>query len=332
MVSGLSRLLRVILLLHLGLGLRRRLSVGLSVWLAGWLAGCLSVCLSVYLICLVSSARLRLRLAQEPQNSADLGLHLQCLYPAPRIVAGARQRGKRSVSPLPGPVDGLPASSKLALGSLAIPRHLSEASFCAAAPAPVTPNLPPFTDHMASAHLFVGTACWPCRQRKVKCDNKSPCENCVKREHSQLCSYKPNRSAAKADSFSDSASVSQIRKRPHSPDEQDARSLSNEARESISAYESEAVETRYVGQNSIPALLREQTSANEPEDVNVIRQDMQSLLGLDNSAPFPLMSARHLNRLTSDISSELPSDREVMKYAAPPLPVFRGFRSRSQAL
>ncbi|CCF46698.1 hypothetical protein CH063_15372, partial [Colletotrichum higginsianum] len=41
-----------------------------------------------------------------------------------------------------------------------------------------------------------GTACWPCRQRKVKCDNKQPCENCVKREHPQLCSYKPNRTAS----------------------------------------------------------------------------------------------------------------------------------------
>ena len=40
-----------------------------------------------------------------------------------------------------------------------------------------------------------GTACWPCRQRKVKCDNKQPCENCVKREYPQLCSYKPNRSS-----------------------------------------------------------------------------------------------------------------------------------------
>lgn len=72
--------------------------------------------------------------------------------------------------------------------------------------------------------------------------------------------------------------------------------------------------TRYVGQNSIPALLREQTAVNEPQEVNEIRQDMRSLLGLDNSAPFPLMSSRHLDRLTSDIASELPSDREVMKY------------------
>lgn len=82
--------------------------------------------------------------------------------------------------------------------------------------------------------------------------------------------------------------------------------------------ESEPVEiTRDFGQNSIPALLREQTAASKPEDVNVIRQDMRSLLGLDNSAPFPLMSSRHLSKLTSDISSELPSDREVMKLVPP---------------
>lgn len=71
--------------------------------------------------------------------------------------------------------------------------------------------------------------------------------------------------------------------------------------------------SRYLGQNSIPALLREQTS--EPQEgVEYIRQDMRSIFGLDNSAPFPLMSSRHLDRMTSDIAAELPSDREVMKY------------------
>ncbi|GAB1319863.1 hypothetical protein MFIFM68171_10073 [Madurella fahalii] len=182
-----------------------------------------------------------------------------------------------------------------------------------------SPNLEDLTPEEANriihSHRKVryGTACWPCRQRKVKCDNKSPCENCVKREHAQLCSYKPNRSntAKSASAASDSA---QGKKRGRSPDEHDTRSQSNDAREAISAYEPDATETtRYVGQNSIPALLREQTSANEPQEVNVIRQDMRSLLGLDNSAPFPLMSSRHLDRLTSDIASELPSDREVMK-------------------
>jgi len=85
---------------------------------------------------------------------------------------------------------------------------------------------------MPPAHVPTGTACWPCRQRKVKCDNKAPCENCVKREHPGLCSYKPNRSATgKSGSFSETNS--QSKKRPHSPDEQETRSQSNEARESI---------------------------------------------------------------------------------------------------
>lgn len=80
--------------------------------------------------------------------------------------------------------------------------------------------------------------------------------------------------------------------------------------------DSESAEvTRYLGQNSIPALLREQASPTDrPEGVDHIRQDMRSILGLDNSAPFPLMSARHLEKLTADISAELPSDREVYKY------------------
>lgn len=47
-----------------------------------------------------------------------------------------------------------------------------------------------------------GTACWPCRQRKVKCDNKQPCENCVKRDHASLCSYNPKQNAAKSASGS----------------------------------------------------------------------------------------------------------------------------------
>jgi hypothetical protein len=47
--------------------------------------------------------------------------------------------------------------------------------------------------------------------------------------------------------------------------------------------------------------------------VDNIRQDMRSILGLDNTAPFPLMSSRHLDKMTVDIATELPSDREVMK-------------------
>jgi hypothetical protein len=75
---------------------------------------------------------------------------------------------------------------------------------------------------------------------------------------------------------------------------------------------------RYVGQNSIPALLRDQSPDNKNEGID-IRQDMRSILGLDTSAPFPLMSQTHMHRLLKEISSELPSDREVMKYDFPTL-------------
>ncbi|KAK4163857.1 protein RDR1 [Cladorrhinum sp. PSN259] len=181
-----------------------------------------------------------------------------------------------------------------------------------------SPNLEDLTPEEANriihSHRKVryGTACWPCRQRKVKCDNKSPCENCVKREHPQLCSYKPNRSATNKSSGSFNSEFAQGKKRARSPDDSETQSQSNDPREAITTYDPDSGETRYVGQNSIPALLRERT-ANEPQDANEIRQDMGSLLGLDNTAPFPLMSSRHLDKLTTDISAELPSDREVMK-------------------
>lgn len=77
--------------------------------------------------------------------------------------------------------------------------------------------------------------------------------------------------------------------------------------------DSDSAGDRYLGQNSIPALLREQSSPINKSDSVDIRKDMRSILGLDTSAPFPLMSSVHLQRLTQDIATELPSDREVMK-------------------
>ncbi|EFQ32804.1 fungal specific transcription factor domain-containing protein [Colletotrichum graminicola M1.001] len=194
-----------------------------------------------------------------------------------------------------------------------------------------------------------GTACWPCRQRKVKCDNKQPCENCVKREHPQLCSYKPNRTASHGAHYKPAGSVTtegtnsatgaadngtpssaNNRKRAHSPEdpvsdaaagapplkqETGGANWSRSAIVAASVEETEAPEavTRYLGQNSIPSLLREQSAADDMQEGVDIRQDMRSILGLDTSAPFPLMSSKHLDSLTREISAELPSDREVMK-------------------
>ncbi|KAI1500423.1 fungal-specific transcription factor domain-containing protein [Biscogniauxia marginata] len=182
---------------------------------------------------------------------------------------------------------------------------------------PVQDLTPEQASHIIHSHRKVryGTACWPCRQRKVKCTNDLPCENCVKREHPQLCSYKPNRSSASKQG-SISTGNTQGKKRVHSPDEsvdndQESDRQPEGWRRTLEESENAEI-SRYVGQNSIPALLRDQPSPIETKDGVDIRRDMRPILGLDTSAPFPLMSSKHLDRLTRDIFAELPSDREVM--------------------
>ncbi|KAI0964915.1 fungal-specific transcription factor domain-containing protein [Xylaria arbuscula] len=183
---------------------------------------------------------------------------------------------------------------------------------------PVEDLTPEQASHIIHSHRKVryGTACWPCRQRKVRCTNDLPCENCIKREHPQLCSYKPNRSgASKQTSVSSGSNLG--KKRAHSPDAgpdnvQEGDHQPDGWRQAIDQTESSSEMHRYVGQNSIPALLRDQPSPIETKDGIDIRRDMRPIFGLDTSAPFPLMSAKHIDMMTQDIFSELPPDREVM--------------------
>ncbi|KAI0874353.1 fungal-specific transcription factor domain-containing protein [Hypoxylon argillaceum] len=183
---------------------------------------------------------------------------------------------------------------------------------------PVEDLTPEQASHIIHSHRKVryGTACWPCRQRKVKCTNDLPCENCIKREHPQLCSYKPNRSSA-SKQVSISAGSNLGKKRAHSPDASSDNAQEGDRqpdgwRQAIDQTESNNELNRYVGQNSIPALLRDQPSPIETKDGVDIRRDMRPIFGLDTSAPFPLMSAKHLDMMMQDIFSELPPDREVM--------------------
>ncbi|KAI0201447.1 fungal-specific transcription factor domain-containing protein [Astrocystis sublimbata] len=183
---------------------------------------------------------------------------------------------------------------------------------------PVEDLTPEQASHIIHSHRKVryGTACWPCRQRKVKCTNDLPCENCIKREHPQLCSYKPNRSATSKPVPLPTGSNSG-KKRAHSPDGNGDGAIDVDHRpegwrQAIDQTETNNELNRYVGQNSIPALLRDQPSPIETKDGIDIRRDMRPIFGLDTSAPFPLMSAKHLDMMTQDIFSELPPDREVM--------------------
>ncbi|PHH77394.1 hypothetical protein CDD80_671 [Ophiocordyceps camponoti-rufipedis] len=149
-----------------------------------------------------------------------------------------------------------------------------------------------------------GSACWPCRQRKVKCDNKQPCENCVKRDHSSLCSYKPNRaSTSKRSARARSLSVDLVRPGATWPRAESSSSAVVAA--AAADNDDSPVSDRFLGQNSIPALLLRQQAPGDDDGV-------YSILGLNTDAPFPLTSSRHLDLLTRDIAADMPSDRDII--------------------
>ena len=75
-------------------------------------------------------------------------------------------------------------------------------------------------------------------------------------------------------------------------------------------------EPRYLGQNSIAAFLSEEVKTGEPADNEHegIRQDIMPILGLQiSTAPYPFMSNEHMDKIRHDISSALPSDREILQ-------------------
>ncbi|TVY56054.1 Protein RDR1 [Lachnellula cervina] len=155
-----------------------------------------------------------------------------------------------------------------------------------------------------------GTACWPCRQRKVKCDNKHPCENCVKRDHASLCSYNPKQNATKQ-----TASAAG-NKRARSPGSESS-SRKEDDRWPRTTDEDDPNESRYLGQNSIAAFLSEEARAGQPSgdgEQDVIRKDIMPILGLQiSTSSYPFMSKEHMDRVKEDIAAALPSDRDVLK-------------------
>ncbi|CZT07415.1 probable ZFR1 regulator of fumonisin biosynthesis [Rhynchosporium graminicola] len=181
-----------------------------------------------------------------------------------------------------------------------------------------------------------GTACWPCRQRKVKCDNKQPCENCVKRDHANLCSYNPKQNPSKSKDPPGSVAGVKRARSPASDEsvkkEEDRWPRTTAAKVSfvtplsfrdseekalINADEEDPNESRYLGQNSIAAFLSEEAQAGESlsdDEQDVIRKDIMPILGLQiSSASYPFMSREHMDKIRLEIAAALPSDRDVLK-------------------
>ncbi|EXJ90724.1 hypothetical protein A1O1_03828 [Capronia coronata CBS 617.96] len=119
--------------------------------------------------------------------------------------------------------------------------------------------------------------CFPCRQRKVKCDDSRPCKKCIERSHEDLCLYEPPRHAetdSKPRPKSNVQSIESEDKHRPSP------TLASEG-----ATEDEEARV-YLGEQSIPSFVQEQVQdeshAADPRTAD-LGSDVLPMLGLQAS-------------------------------------------------
>jgi hypothetical protein len=91
-------------------------------------------------------------------------------------------------------------------------------------------------------------ACYPCRQRKVKCDYQTPCQKCADRDHPELCSYQLPSKRLNSGSFTETIAPKSDVSRPSGPEwdwittkienvEQSLQELKNDIRHLVAGYQ-----------------------------------------------------------------------------------------------
>ncbi|KAL0264254.1 hypothetical protein SLS55_000201 [Diplodia seriata] len=142
-------------------------------------------------------------------------------------------------------------------------------------------------------------ACYPCNQRKVKCDMNNPCGTCVKRDHPDICVYNHN----------DASETDDRRQTLDHPSP-----LGHESRMSASAAASGADapgnSTSFLGENSAASYLRQMGGAESP-----IARDIVPALGLRNTrAQYPFINAETEDEKSRELAKLLPTHREVLSF------------------
>lgn len=154
------------------------------------------------------------------------------------------------------------------------------------------------------------TSCWPCRDRKVKCDKGQPCQICVKRGYSDLCTYEspsvhhasaiPPPPAQPGDDLLRARTISGVESRPGTGYRTSISSVTERSREP------------FLGENAIPSFARDHAN---PGDGTSTRQNVEAgfmpIIGHENNDSaddfLPVMAD------TSNIHEGLPSDRDIIK-------------------
>lgn len=172
-------------------------------------------------------------------------------------------------------------------------------------------------------------ACYPCRQRKVKCDGTQPCRTCRRRGHQEICAYDVshlrNKSASTGNERSAGEVGPELNWRPESvPRLGSQGSLPSsrnqnqgQAQVQVQSQENQAnivdegeKEYRFSGDNSVVSILRQRT-----QDANgSMAREVGSVLGLQNTYnSYPFMNSRTPQERWSSLLQILPQRKEVLK-------------------
>ncbi|EHK46070.1 hypothetical protein TRIATDRAFT_40403 [Trichoderma atroviride IMI 206040] len=170
-------------------------------------------------------------------------------------------------------------------------------------------------------------SCYPCRQRKVKCDHGQPCRTCQKRGHPEICSYnvgtpeKRRGRRAKKAVVDGTTIASQGVSASTSTSPAAARSTATELASTVAAaacsrapqancYRTMRKE-HYQGDSSVLAMLH--GSADSP--AVEMRRKAGPVLGLHNTLEFyPFMKLKTIQERWAALLKLIPQKQEVLRY------------------
>ncbi|OJZ82971.1 hypothetical protein ASPFODRAFT_170347 [Aspergillus luchuensis CBS 106.47] len=173
-------------------------------------------------------------------------------------------------------------------------------------------------------------ACYPCRQRKVKCDSTQPCRTCRRRGHPQICVYDQDSSGSKKSRNINQRHSSAAPRGPNQtsvteqgldaepqtlPSTRSLPEVQTETRQYYSARipssDGPDNDIVYSGDNSVLSYLR-----NRTQDTNgSMTREVGSVLGLQNTyGSYPFMDFRTPQDRWRELLRIIPQRTELLKF------------------
>lgn len=151
-------------------------------------------------------------------------------------------------------------------------------------------------------------ACYPCRERKVKCDGNQPCRTCRRRDHPQICVYDIEQSGPRRRPHYRSGQPA-TRSNPNRESTADRRGPDSSSQPSQPLSESPGSSYIYSGDNSIVSFLRHRAHGS-----GSMEQEVRSVLGLQNTfSTYPFMDAGTADDRWKELVQIVPQRTEVLR-------------------